>query len=201
MVSRSLPLLLAVMTLAACSTEPSAPAPAPDAGDPLEGKTPLQACIDFCVLCDWFSGMGPANEVNCQKECLAEMADVTPACVEKVAANYLCQLNHECDPQKWNPCIPFASAAWNCVYDNGCVGQHVCEPEQNDAGEPTECRCQKFCHNKLYEAKCVPTDAGSHCECFTEPDSGPGPVVIGTCEQLDFACDVWTSCCRKYFDL
>jgi hypothetical protein len=184
--------------LAACSTEPSAPAP--DAGDPLAGKTPLQACIDFCVICDWFTGMGPANEVNCQKYCIAELTDVTAACAEKVGANYVCQVKYECDPAKWDPCDPLRRDAEHCWFANGCVGaSHVCEPQ--DAGGEMECFCQKFCHNKLYQAQCVPTDAGSYCECFTEPDSGPGPVLIGTCEQLDFACDAWTSCCRKYYDL
>jgi hypothetical protein len=92
---------------------------------------------------------------------------------------------------------------YECLSQNGCLpdiwSAFGCAPDQNDAG-PAKCNCSKECWFQAggwgaLETKCVPSDAGSHCDCVIDDDP------VGSCEQLDFVCDVWTSCCRIYFDL
>jgi hypothetical protein len=152
----------------------------------------------------------PRDELTCQKMCIAEMQDATTACTEKVALQYLCFAEvisqYGCQTNKYQPCWPIAADALDCIALNGCTTiKHVCEPKEYDPNAPI-CFCQKFCDlGTSYETRCVPIDAASdagsdagneaksECDCFIERE------LVGSCQQTEFVCDVWTSCCRKYF--
>jgi hypothetical protein len=158
----------------------------------------MQLCVEYCTVCD------PSDVLGCQKWCGAELIDATSECLEKLAIFYKCTVD------KWpcgalsNPCLGLEGDARVCRLAHGCVrtSYHMCEPRDDaDAGIPT-CECAKTCYNHDYEIKCERTAVnndgwiwGGACECVVDGTS------VGSCEQLDMACDVWTSCCRKYFDL
>jgi hypothetical protein len=202
MASRFSPLLLAFVTLAACGNEPSAPAPAPDAGDPLGGKTPMQVCLDLYLLCN---AMG-TTEFEIQKECIAKLTDATVVCDKQLAAAYACYTDlysREGCGAAGEPCAQLYWDAGKCIWSHGCqqLIPGECIPKENPP-EPPTCTCTKDCRGASltvaptrYQAVCTPSAAGSSCDCFVDE------VMAGSCEQSDFVCDVWTSCCRKYFDL
>jgi hypothetical protein len=137
------------------------------------------------------------------------MMDATFVCDRKVAERYKCEidkaLQYGCAAtDEIHRCTNVMPEVKVCLSANGCEGDsqaeiYGCGVEENDAGPPT-CNCGKTCwlhsgERDYLEAKCVPSSAGSRCDCFIGYDP------VGSCEQLDFVCDVWTSCCRKYFDL
>jgi hypothetical protein len=169
----------------------------------------VQVCLDFCILCGRPGSEFPLTELECQRACIGEMMDATTVCDRKLAERYQCQvdkaLQYGCGATgEIHKCVNLMPEVIECLNANGCEGDgnaevYGCGPEENDAGPPT-CNCGKTCwphpgEYYYYQTECVSSAVGSHCDCFQNHDP------IGSCEQLDFVCDVWTSCCRKYFDL
>src|SRR5262245_25022723 len=106
MAFRPSPLLVAV-TLAGCSNAPSTPAP--DAGDPLGGKSLMEACMELCLLRPVLCGEGGEQAEDCASFCPTQVLDAEP-CERQAGALYACQmdflLSQGCNPYWPPPCFP-----------------------------------------------------------------------------------------------
>jgi hypothetical protein len=186
------PLLLTIVTLAACSNAPSAPAP--DAGDPLGGRSPLEVCTEYCLLRHAVCGGGGSGS-DCEKYCATQILDAKPFCEHQVGPAYACRmdilLSQGCD-RYWGgaACGSALDAEAACLDAYACASNDGCTPS---AGE---CYCDKLCKSKAWvDTHCVANSVGSYCECYVNG------ALVGSCEQSDLNCYVSTSCCAAYFDL
>jgi hypothetical protein len=179
-----------VAAFAACTIDSAGT----DTTDPLGGKTPMEVCLEYCPLCT------PPGE-DCEKDCIAAFRDATPVCERLLAAQYACYrdaiLQDGCDVSP--PCGPELGAASDCAWHHGCLpsalGNNLCEPDPADS----TCYCRKSCKPTdpplQYRVDCTPnaTATETHCDCFYND------ALVGSCQQTELSCDVWTSCCNQYF--
>jgi hypothetical protein len=193
-------LLASSVAIGACDDFPYPPyiPPASTGAGPTEKPftapdSPVQACVEYCEIANAQCG----ETTECEKECAAEIVDGTAFCEQKIGLKYACFIANT-SPDKcqwwWGPCWSAQIDAAECLLEHGCWSSpHVCEPSDVFLDE---CHCKKSCKvDMLYEAHCT-TDFGViHCDCSI------GGVLAGTCEQPEFICDVWTSCCRQFFEL
>jgi hypothetical protein len=158
-------------------------------------ESPLQACVEYCNLANEHCG----RSTECDKECAAEMFDATSLWEDAVGLKYACfSANSSPGKCKWDRGVCWAQQvdAARCLLEHGCWSwPHRCEPSKVFLDQ---CTCEKTCKAQLhYGTSCTPDFGVTHCDCYIDGS------LAGNCEQVetDLTCDVWTSCCRQYFDL
>jgi hypothetical protein len=158
-------------------------------------ESPLQACAEYCDLANERCG----RSTKCEKECAAEMLDATPNCEDEIGLKYACFLANSSPGKCWwdgGVCWDQQVDAARCLLEHGCwTRPHLCEPDKVFVDQ---CACNKTCKSESsYATSCTPDFGATHCDCYIDGS------LAGKCEQVEaeLACDVWTSCCRKYFEL
>jgi hypothetical protein len=194
------------MVLTACNADTPTPS-APDAGDPLGGKTPLMLCLEWCEACEY-----PAQPSLCPKECVDALTDATPRCQTEAALLWACYLDvssrEGCESNKAPQCNTIDENATSCILENGgCLFYRaggLCEPV-DQSPDPPRCHCYRECYGEMppnfeqmrsYSVDCTSDSTESRCECYISSK------LVGTCRQPpEPICDIWTSCCNQFFDL
>lgn len=154
---------------------------------------PQSFCDGICASANAYGCLGGGTIEECALGC-AQVFEQYPSCSKETQDLYSCLVDQfastGCDAGA-EACQTETTAFAECAGGSSTCGSNEC----GGSGTGMDCFCTGECNNHVLEADCKSDGTTIGCACYVDGS------VVGQCNDVDLACDVFNGCCAAYFPI